>query len=485
MFSSNNFLCRGKCLLNERNYFVNLLFYHFIKKICIINSITLLWLREYYLLLEEYQLMSDEIVKINKLEIPEVIVLDKQYTRTYFQEDSLVSNIRRALQREVSAELFEKIIPSKVSEEEYQFLLNYYEKRKGKNGADAFLLRTIPQRITRERARQYIEEGSISDEDKEYLFKFYTLDEAQQRYILQSNITEADEIKILKMFNMKSLHINNVQKAMISDILEKVEEVPKKDTFFANLYTPPEHKFFSPPNLKHISGMQITEAARQFAIASCHKFGAVPFEDVTFLLQSLISEFYQYAKVSMPIKMRAIAKEIKLSKDKSWNYVDMEITVYQENVEISKVKTIATILPIKVYKRLKSGQEEVYEIDPRFRPSEKFKNNISIRYVDGDKTKKWICQIENFSKNGFMVKSEGAEPPKQLANNEGLEFFMHFDLAGFVHGKCKIIWMRSDAEQEDNYYAGFEITEMTSIDQENINEAISRYGRLIEEREIF
>ena len=32
---------------------------------------------------------------------------------------------------------------------------------------------------------------------------------------------------------------------------------------------------------------------------------------------------------------------------------------------------------------------------------------------------------------------------------------------------------------------GFEITEMTSIDQENINEAISRYGRLMEEREIF
>ena len=429
--------------------------------------------------------MNEEIVKPNKLEIPDVIVLDKQYTRTFYQEDSLVANIRRALQREISVELFEKIIPAKVSEDEYQFLLNYYDKRTGKDGVDAYLLRTIPQRISRERARQYMEEGSISEEDREYLFRFYTLNEIQQRYILQNSITEADEIKILKMFNMKSLHINNVQKAMISEILEKVEELPKKDIFFANLYTPPEHKFFSPPNLKHISGMQITETARQFAIACCHKFGSVPFEDVTFLLQSLTSEFYQYAKVSMPIKMRAIAKEIKLAKDKSWNYVDIEITVYQENVEISKVKTIATILPIKVYKRLKSGQEEVYEIDPRFRPSEKFKNNISIRYTDGEKTKKWICQIENFSKNGFMVKSEGAEPPKQLVQNNELEFFMHFDLAGFVHGKSKMIWIRPDADQEDTYYAGFEITEMTSIDQENINEAISRYGRLMEEREIF
>jgi hypothetical protein len=429
--------------------------------------------------------MNEEVVKANKLEIPDVIVLDKQYTRTYFQEDSLVANIRRALQREISAELFEKIIPAKVSEDEYQFLLNYFEKRTGKEGVDAYLLRTIPQRITRERARQYMEEGSITEEEKEYLFKFYTLDEAQQRYILQNSITEADEIKILKMFNLKSLHINNVQKAMISDILETVEEIPRKDIFFANLYTPPEHKFFSPPNLKHISGMQITEAARQFAIACHHKFGGVPFEDVTFLLQSLVSEFFQYAKVSMPVKMRAVLKEVKLNKDKSWGYTDIEVTVYQENLEISKVTTKATILSLKVYKRLKSGQEEVYEIDPRFRLSEKFKNNISIRYADGDKTKKWVCHIENFSKKGFMVHSEGAEPPKQLANNDDLEFFMHFDLAGFVHGKCKMIWMKSDKEQEDNYFSGFEILDMTTVDHENLNEAISRYGRLLEEREIF
>ncbi|HNK59351.1 MAG TPA: AfsA-related hotdog domain-containing protein, partial [Leptospiraceae bacterium] len=260
--------------------------------------------------------MIHEFEKLEKFDIPNVIVLDKQYTRTYFQEDSLISNIRRALQREISVDLFEKIIHSQISEEEDQFLLNYYEKRKDKDGIEAYLLRTIPQRITRERASQYTEEGSITEEEKEYLFKFYTLDEGQQRYILQNNLTEADEIKILKMFNMRSLHINNVQKAMISEILEKVEELPKKEVFFANLYTPPDHKFFSPPNLKHISGMQITEAARQFAIACCHKFGKVPFEDVTFLLQSLTSEFFQYAKVNMPIKMRAIAKDLKLNKDK-------------------------------------------------------------------------------------------------------------------------------------------------------------------------
>jgi hypothetical protein len=420
----------------------------------------------------------------NAIEIPDLIVLGKEYTRTYLQEDSFVSNIRRALQREISIDQFENKIKLQVSYGEYQFLLNYYERRNGANG-EAYLLRTIPQRITVDMANALFAQELISEEDKRYLFQFYVLDEGLQRYILRHTVTEADEIKMLKMFNMKSLHINNVQKAMLSEILEKVDSIDKKTIFFANLYTHPNHKFFSPPNLKHVSGMQITEAARQFAIATCHKFGMVPFEGVTFLLQSLTSEFYQYAKVSMPIKMRAITKELKLAKDKSWNYVEMEITVYQENVEISKVSTIATILPLKVYKRLKAGQEEVYEIDPRFRPSEKFRNNISIRYQDGEKIKKWICHIENFSEKGFMVKSEGAQPPSQLTENESLEFFMHFDYAGFVHGTCKNIWTKAETDHEDTYSAGFEIMKMTPIDTENLKEAISRFGRLIEDRDIF
>ncbi|MCB1176761.1 MAG: PilZ domain-containing protein [Leptospiraceae bacterium] len=418
-----------------------------------------------------------------KLDIPEVIPVDKHFTRTYEQEDSLVSNIRRALQREIPPDIFEKNIPSIIEPEEYEFLLNYYEKRTDKKRNSVYFLRTIPQRLSRERARKYIEEGDITEEEKEYLLKFYVLNEKEQLYILQSNLTEADEIRILKMFNLKNFHINNVQKTMISEILEKVDTLAKKNVFFANLYIHPDHKFFSPPNLKHISGMQITEAARQFAIACHHKFGKVPFEDVTFLLQSITSEFYQYAKVSMPIKMRAILNELKLNKDGSWGYTDIEVTVYQENNEVSKVNTKATILPLKVYKRLKTGQEEVYEIDPRFKLNEKFRNNISIRYMEGDKLQKWICHIENFSKKGFQVKSEGRKPPIQFNNSE-LEFYLHFDLAGFAHGNCKMVWMKVDQNNDDQFFVGFEITEMTKIDEENINEAISRYGRLIEEREI-
>lgn len=115
--------------------------------------------------------------------------------------------------------------------------------------------------------------------------------------------------------------------------------------------------------------------------------------------------------------MRTILKDVKYNKEKQWNSSSLEITVYQENVEISKVCMAATILPLKVYKRLKSGQEEVYEIDPRFRLIDKFKNNISIR----DNGKKFVCTIENMSQNGFMVKASGKHPG-DLSDRDNLEF---------------------------------------------------------------
>lgn len=409
---------------------------------------------------------------------PEILILDKAFTRTYSQDDSFVANIRRTLPGEISIPLFEGAVASTLSAEEYEFLQNFYEKRQGPHG-EAYLLRSIPQRL---RVEHYAREKAFSDRDREFLLQFYTLDENEGMYILTKPLTEADQIRILQMFNMKSLHINNVQKAMISEILERIEGIPRKDVFFATVYVPRKHKFFSPPNLKHISGMHLTEAARQFAIACHHIFGGIPLEDVTFLLEALASEFYQYAKINLPVKMRATLKDVKRDRQNAWRSTQFEITIYQQNMEISKVTTSATILPLKIYRKLKAGQEELYEIDPRFHPGERFKNNICVRYREGGEVREWDCQMVNFSKSGFLAKSEGAEPPRQLPEDGNLEFFMHFDQAGFVHGKCKNVWTRVD--EDDSYSAGFAITDMATIDRERLVEAINRYGRLVEDREI-
>lgn len=410
--------------------------------------------------------------------IPEILILDKAYTRTYSQDDSFVANIRRALPGEISVDTFETSLASSVSEREYEFLRNYYERRVGPHG-EAYLLRSIPQRIS---AEQYAGPGGFSEKDREYLFQFYSLDEKQGMYILAKHLSEADEIRILKMFNMKSLHINNVQKAMISEILEKVPDVAKKNAFFASMHVPRNHRFFSPPNLKHISGMQITEASRQFAIACHHVYGGIPLQGVTFLLESLVSEFYQYAKINLPVKLRALLKDVKLDRQGSWRTAQIEVGAYQQGTEIARVTASGTVLPMKLYKKLKAGQEEVYEIDPRFRPSDRSRNNICIRYREEGEVHKWDCQIVNFSKSGFLARSDGMEPPRQLAEDPNLEFFMHFDQAGFVHGTCRSVWAK--IEEDDSYCAGFAITGMARVDSECLSDAINRFGRLVEEREI-
>lgn len=411
--------------------------------------------------------------------LPEILILDKAYTRTYSQDDSFVANIRRTLPREIPAGVFEHAIAASIPGEHFEFLCNYYGRI---DGGEAYMLRSIPRYISAELMAQHTGDGAFAESDRQFLFRFYTLDGHQGRYALTGYMTEADEIRVLKLFNMKSLHISNVEKATVSQILSQVAEVPRKDIFFANMHVPRNHKFFSPPNLKHISGMQITEAARQFAIACHHIYGGVPLTDVTFLLESLASEFYQYAKVNLPVKMRAILKEVKLDKQNAWRNTEFEITAYQQNMEISKVITRATILPLKIYRKLKSGQEEVYEIDPRFHPNDRVRISISIRYTDGDEPRKWDCRIVNFSKGGFQTRSDGKEPPLLLLQNPRLEFFMHFDQAGFVYGRCKNVWTRMD--EDDVCWAGFAITEMSGIDRETLSDAIVRFGRLVEGREI-
>ncbi len=413
---------------------------------------------------------------------PATLILDKAYTRTYLQDDSFIANIRRVLPGEISIDVFENAIATTVTEQEYDFLQNYYERRQGPQG-EAYLLRSIPQRLSVELIDQDSSENRFTDEEKRFLLHFYTLVETEGMYILTKSLSETEEIKILRMFNMKNLHISNVEKAMISEILELVEEMPKKNVFFASIHIPPNHRFFCPPNLKHISGMHLTEAARQFAIACHHIYGGVPLQNVTFLLESLASEFYQYARINLPIKMRATLTDVKQNKKQVWRVTEFEIIAYQQNNEISKTTTKATILPLTLYKKLKADQDAIYEIDPRYLPAERFKRNLAIRYIEGNEVQKWICDIVNFSRNGFLAKSEGQEPPFQLSEDSNLEFFMHFDIVGFIHGRCKSIWFKSD--EEDNYLVGFSITEMETIDRENLGEAINRFGRLAEEREIY
>ena len=410
------------------------------------------------------------------------LVLDKTYTRTFSQNDSFIANIRRVLPTEIPQDVIDNSLAQSIEKEEYDFLMNYYEKKRTRGG-DAYLLRIIPRRLSAELLIDHDPgENRFTSEEQRTLLQYYAYSEADNMYIMKKSLSEADEISLLRIFNMKNYHKRQVEKAKISEILERVDESPKRDIFFASMHIPEQHHFFNPPNLKHISGMHILESARQFAIACHHIYGKVPVQDVTFMLESLRCEFYQYARTNLPIKMRASLKDFKQNRSKIWRVTEFEITAYQQNREICKAIIKASILPLQLYRNLKSGQDANYEIEPRYLPEERFRNNLAIRYKKSNQVSRWVCQIVNYSRNGFVARSEGQEPPFQISEDSSLEFFMHFDSVGFIHGRCKSVMFKTD--EEDNYLVEFSITEMDAIDRENLDEAISRFGRPLEDKEL-
>lgn len=175
-----------------------------------------------------------------KEELPAVLPLDKRYTRTYYQDDSFVSNIRRALPRMITTVVMEEHVFPKLNKEETDFLLQYYAKRQDTSG-NYYQLKTIPYRIRKESAERILEEAGIDETQKDFISTFYHFDTELQQYVLNDKVTESDEIRILQIIKRRDYYVGNVEKSKISAIFEPIEEIPKKDTFFANLYVPADH----------------------------------------------------------------------------------------------------------------------------------------------------------------------------------------------------------------------------------------------------
>lgn len=413
----------------------------------------------------------------------EVIPVDKKYVRKIDDKNVSISNIRRSLPREINAEIFEAAMQTSkdISESEKDFLLNYYKKRSRKTG-EVYILRTIPVRIPIQGMKAFFEVLSIDDDKKNFLGKYYELSKTEGKFILKEEapIDEEDEIQILKILKLNGLHVSNAQKAKISEILEKItdprfEEI-KENTFYANLFIHPDHDYFIDPYVKHTSGYHLGEAARQFPIACTHLFGKLPLDGITFTLKSLYMDFVQYVSLNKSVLYKATMEDLKL-KNGAWNAWTANIEVFQDTNLVAKMKMSCQILPLSTYKLVREDRNE-YDMLPRFRPLEKYAKNISIR----NNGKKILCSIADLSTKGFGLRFVGSPP--DISKSKEFEFFMHFDGTGFIHGMCELLWSKLDPENEDQYIAGFKITEISDLDMENLKESINRFSYLMEDREL-
>ncbi len=404
--------------------------------------------------------------------------VDKSIVHKTKDENVHIYNMRRALPREIDVTTFEVDIMPHLSPEEEKFVMNYYVKRETLSGI-AYILKTIPYKISQKRAETYLSKTNPSDEDLTYLQSMYEFNLEEGKYILtKDNITEEEELKILNILHFRNLHISDEEKFELSQIFEKIQIIPKKNIQFANLFVDQNHPYYFEHPQEHLPGMLIAEAGRQFIIAICHTYGKVPLNAI-FMMTFMNCKFLNYIELNFPVKLRAKANEVKTSKQDQWAYYNGSVTFYQKNKEVAVIDYETNMVSKALFTRLRSEKDK-YDQLPRFRPLPGVENNISLR----DGARRYLCSIMNVSAEGFMLRFDTDEFATKSKIEEGteIEFFMFFNKIGFVHGRCQIKWIVQDAD--DKHVAGFQISKIDKIDQDNLKEAIKFYFKLLEDREI-
>lgn len=405
--------------------------------------------------------------------------VDKTLVHKVKDENVYIYNMRRALPREIDVATFEVDILPYLSSEDEKFVLNFYVKREGHEG-EAYILRTIPYKLQKDRADKYLNDANAKPEEIQYLYEFYQLNEAEGKYILKKNVTEADEVKILAILDLRDLHITDYEKYQLSEIFEKLEKIEKKNIYFANVYIDQRHSYFFEHPQEHVPGMILIEVARQMSMACAHVYGKVPM-DAIFMLTKLDNTFSNYTELNFPIKVRAKLEQVKFDAEGAWSFYSQTFTFYQKHKVTCTSIVEAMIVNQAVFKKIRRDKE-IYDQLPRFRPFDGVENNISLR----DGKRRYLSSIIDLSQQGFMLKFPSSDFIKRddgtLDDSKSFEFFMFFDKIGFIHGNCDLKW--SESYGDGGTIAGFLITKMNPIDAENLKESMKFHFRLKEEREI-
>jgi hypothetical protein len=420
-------------------------------------------------------------------------LVDKKLVHKQNDENVLIYNLRRALPRKIYAEIFEKIIAPQISPEEKEYLDKFYSQEKFiyllEKQSDLkpfYILHSIPQEIEAKSAIDILKSLRIKDGDQRHLLNYFKRDKKKNLFILKENISETDELNILKILGkFRNWYISDIQKTRISEILEKVENIEKEELFFSNMYVNLTHPFFFEHENEHVPAMMIIEAARQFLIACCHKYGNIPYSGISFILSDMKILFKSYLELNYPIKMVANLNYLKTrslhsnKEKKYWSEINVDISIYQRNIETTVITYTGKSIKSNLFKTLRRDKVS-YTQSPRFLPRYSYKN---ITIVDVNNNINYFTEILDISFTGFKLKfdTDTSFFDKTLEFENNLyKFYIFFKEIGFIHGDCKNIWYQV---KEGCIIAGFHITRIGTNDSDNLKDAIKRFHYVIEERE--
>jgi hypothetical protein len=418
-------------------------------------------------------------------------LIEKKFVHKKKDENVLIYNMRRALPRKIYTDIFENVVLPSLSPEDSKFLQKYYSQEpfiylleQKPDEKPYYILHSLPHEIDAKFAVNILNTLKIQDKEQRELLHFFYRDKDRNLFVLRENISESDELLILKILKkFRTWHISDDKKAKLSEILEKSPVLPKEDVFFSNMFVNLTHPFFFEHSNEHVPAMMTIEAARQFLIACCHVYGNIPIKGISFIMSDMNIKFDNYLELNFPIKMVANLNNLKtrrldsVTNARYWNEIDVTITIYQRNILAAEINFIGKSIKSDLFKTLRKDKY-VYDQMPRFHPRYSNKN---ITLININNNKKLLCEIVDISYNGFQLKYEKSNDFfLDSSKEEELEFIIFFQEIGFIHGRCRRIWFH---ERIDNNYSGFFITNIEKDDIENLKESIKRYCYVIEDRE--
>ena len=410
---------------------------------------------------------------------------DKKIVHKLKSENILIYNIRRTLPRKIYSDTFENLILPNLSSEEEKFIQRYYSTEsfiylleKKPNEKPYYILHSLPHKIDINFGRKILDILKIDKKDQKIFLKYFYRDKERKYFLLKDNITESEELEILKILKkFRNWYISDSNKTKISGIFEKINFPGKKDVFFANMYIDLNHTFFFEHPNEHVPALMIIEAARQFLISCCHVYFKVPLKGVNFILSGMQSKFYSYLELNFPIKLMAKVNKIKYRKG-YLNHLNLDVNFYQNNKLSSSFNFTGSVIEKDVFKKLRDDKVNPND-KARFQPRSIFYYNIALR--DKNK-KKYLCELLDISEEGFKVKSDNSKIEHNISINDFFEFFIFFQEIGFIHGECELRWTY---KKEDFIVYGFKIFGMQDVDKDSLKEVIKKFCYAVESRDFY
>ena len=400
---------------------------------------------------------------------PKERLVEKKYVHKHKEENVLLMHLRRSLPVTIDAAVFDNIILPMLSEKNRHLLLQYYLPVHKSDQKYFYCLDGIHGALKKNMIKPFIQRGQFNEKEMTALLEFYELDETEQKYYLKKDLTVVDEIAIQNiMHNRDRQIVDQNYREKIAEILERTENIEKKDVFTCKMHIDPNHSFFFEHPCDHVPGLMIIEAARQFFIATGHLYGNIPLQGMRTMLSALKISFKQYLELNFPIKMIGIVKSVKKSRENVWLHVEFAVTFYQRNQLAAKISFTGKALDEKLFEYIRMDNFN-YGYIPRFKLSDKYVDYMVIR---DQKNNEFICKIIDISDKGFQLLSESELV--DVRKSAPYEFYAFFQTIGMVHGKCILRWTKQYGH-DSYYYTGFKISRMSKNDMKNLDRAIKKH----------